>query len=48
VVLESQIHDVVTDDLTPNRYLTELRDQQVSVHVAVVGETAIGEEAYAS
>jgi len=44
----SQIHDVVTDDLTRDHYLTELRDQKVSVHVAAVRETKIGEEAYAS
>lgn len=40
----SQIHDVVTDDLTPDGCLTELRDQNVSVHVAAVRQE---KEAYA-
>ncbi|MFV1963969.1 MAG: DeoR/GlpR family DNA-binding transcription regulator [Pirellulaceae bacterium] len=44
----SQIHDVVTDDRTPDNCLAELRDQNVSVHVAAVRQTKIGEEAYAS
>ncbi len=44
----SQIHDVVTDDLTAERYRTELRVQNVSVHVAAAGASKIGEEARAS
>ena len=44
----SQIDDVVTDDRTPDSCLTELRDQNVSVHVATVRQTKIGDEAYAS
>jgi len=44
----SQIHDVVTDDLTPDHYLAELRGRNVSVHVAAVRQPTIGGEADAS
>jgi hypothetical protein len=44
----SQIHDVVSDDLTPDRYLAELRDQDVAVHVASAGQATLGEEAHVS
>jgi hypothetical protein len=48
VLYLSQIHDVVTEDLTPDGYLTELRDQNVAVHVAAMSKTRIGEEVYAT
>jgi DeoR/GlpR family transcriptional regulator of sugar metabolism len=44
----SQIHDVVTDDLTPEGHLAALRDRSIAVHVAAARQAKHGAQANAS
>lgn len=44
----SQIHDVVTDDLTPEQFLDELRNRNISTHVAELSRERAKEKARAS